>query len=178
MRLLGRVAAMAVTLLWCMPMKAELKAGGEYYIWLNIYEKLLGSNEAGDGPALSAYGTKTDGYVFVAESSGKSGYVLLKQMSSGKYLAASSSDGYSVTLEDKSTDDRFCWKADDGCYVYIINKKSNAYLGIDGANKGSTYVSVFYDRPKGSHSQFTVIPANGSWEETRQAYVSEEYTNA
>ena len=50
---------------------AELTAGTEYYIWLNIYEKLLGSNEAGSGPALSAYGTKNDGYVFVAENSGK-----------------------------------------------------------------------------------------------------------
>ena len=54
----------------CLPTRATLTVGSEYYIWLNIYEKLLGTNEAGDGPALSAYGTKTDGYVFVAENSG------------------------------------------------------------------------------------------------------------
>ena len=95
-------------------MASALKNNGEYFIWLNIYEKLLGSNEAGDGPALSAYGTKSDGYVFVAEDSGKSGYVLLRQKSSGKYLAASSANNWSVTLEDKSTADRFCWKAEEG----------------------------------------------------------------
>ena len=91
------------------PAWAELTAGTEYYIWLNIYEKLLASNEAGTGPALSAYGTKTDGdsYVFVAESSGTSGYVLLRQKSSGKYLAASSSSSYSVVLESsRATDNR------------------------------------------------------------------------
>jgi len=158
---------------------AALKTGTEYYIWLNIYEKLLGSNEAGSGPALSAYGTKDDGYVFVAESSGKSGYVLLKQKSSGKYLAASSANTWSMTLESKSTDDRFCWQADEGTYVYLVNKKSGKYVGVDGANKGSNYVSVFYDKPKGSHSQFSIIPATGgSWDDARQAYKSEEYTNA
>ena len=158
---------------------AALKADEEYYIWLNIYEKLLGSNEAGDGPALSAYGTKSDGYVFVAENSGKSGYVLLRQKSSGKYLAASSSNAWSVTLENKSTDDRFCWKADEGTYTYIINKKNSKYLGIDGANKGSDYVSVYYDKAKGSHSQYSIIPATGSdWDEARQAYESGVYQNA
>ena len=30
------------------------QAGTEYYIALNIYDKYLGLNEAGDGPALSA----------------------------------------------------------------------------------------------------------------------------
>lgn len=160
-------------------MATALENNGEYYIWLNIYEKLLGSNEAGEGPALSAYGTKTDGYVFVAEESGKSGYVLLRQKSSGKYLAASSSNNWSVTLEAKSTADRFCWKTEEGTYVYIINKKNGKYLGIDGANKGSTYVSVFYDKPKGSHSQYSIIPATGNnWDEARQAYESGVYTNA
>lgn len=160
-------------------MATALKSNGEYYIWLNIYEKLLGSNENGDGPALSAYGTKSDGYVFVAEDSGKSGYVLLRQKSSGKYLAASSANGWSVTLESKSTDDRFCWKTEEGTYVYIINKKSGKYLGIDGAAKGNNYVGVYYDKLKGSHSQYTIIPATGSsWDEARQAYESDEYTNA
>lgn len=182
MRLLGRVAAMAVALLWCMPMKAELKAGGEYYIWLNIYEKLLGSNEAGDGPALSAYGTKSDGYVFVAESTGESDYFYLKQKSSGKYLAASSSSEWSIVFEDsKSTsDNRFRWTmTGTDCYAYLTNKKkSSNYVGVDGANKGSTYVSIYYNKRKSSHGQFSVIPVNGTWEETRQKYESSVYTNA
>ena len=144
---------------------AALNPGTDYYIWLNIYEKLLGSNEAGSGPALSAYGTNADGYVFTAEESGKEGYVLLRQKSSGKYLAASSANAWSMTLEAKSTDDRFCWKADEGTYVYLINKKNGKYVGIDGAQKSKNYVSVYYDKRKGSHAQFSVIPATGnSWD--------------
>lgn len=166
----------------CVTARAELTANGEYYIWLNIYEKLLGSNEAGDAPAISAYGKNSDAasYVFVAESSGKSGYVLLRQKSSGKYLAASSANTWSVVFEgSRSTDDRFCWKVDEGTYTYLINKKSSKYLGVDGANKGSNYVSVYYDKPKGSHSQFSAIPVTGStWDEARQAYASAVYTNA
>ncbi|MBP5196429.1 MAG: hypothetical protein J6035_03365 [Bacteroidaceae bacterium] len=158
---------------------ATLNPGTEYYIWLNIYEKLLGTNEAGTGPALSAYGTQEDGYVFVAEESGKIGYVLLRQKSSGKYLAASSANTWSMTLEDKSTADRFCWQADEGTYAYIISKKSGKYVGIDGAQKSKDYVSVYYDKRKSSHAQFSIIPVTGStWDEARQAYQSEEYTNA
>ena len=158
---------------------AVLNPGTEYYVWLNIYEKLLGSNESGTGPALSAYGTKTDGYIFVAEASGKDGYVLLRQKSSGKYLAASAANTWSMTLEEKSTDDRFCWQTDEGTYVYIISKKNGSYVGIDGAQKDKDYVSVFYDKRKGSHSQFSVIPVTGnSWDEARRNYHSAEYINA
>ena len=159
---------------------AAITAGKEYLIWLNIYEKLLGSNAAGDGPALSAYGTNAnaDSYVSVAEDSGKSGYVLLRQKSSGKYLAASGSNAWSMTLETRSTDDRFCWKTEVGTYVYLISKKNSKYVGIDGAQKGNDYVSVFYDKPKGSHSQFTIIPATGDYNASRQAYVSAVYKNA
>ena len=157
---------------------ANLNPGTEYYIWLNIYEKLLGTNEAGTAPALSAYGTQSDGYVFVAEDSGKSGYVLLRQKSSGKYLAASSANSWSMTLESKSTDDRFCWQADEGTYTYIISKKNSKYIGIDGAQKSKDYVNVYYDKRKGSHAQFSIIPATGSnWNDARKAYQSAEYTN-
>ena len=159
---------------------ATITAGKDYMIWLNIYEKLLGSNAAGDGPALSAFGTNSDAdsYVFVAEDSGKSGYVLLRQKSSGKYLAASSSNNWSMTLEGRSTDDRFCWKTEVGTYVYLVSKKNSKYVGIDGGVKGNDYVSVYYDKAKGSHSQFTIIPAAADYNTARQAYESEVYTNA
>lgn len=172
---------LCVTVVSCLSVKAELKAGGEYYIWLNIYEKLLGTNEAGNGPALSAYGTKSDGYVFVAEESGESGYFLLKQKSSGKYLAASGSNDWSIVFEDsRSTDTRFRWKmTGPDSYAYLTNKKnSSSYVGIDGAKKGADYVSIYYDKPKGSHGQFSVIPAEGAWDEARQVYESAVYTNA
>ena len=184
-RICGIVALVCVMLCGALPSRATLTANGEYYIWLNIYEKLLGSDEAGNAPSLSAYGknSEADSYVFVAEASGTDGYVLLRQKSSGKYLAASTANSWSVVFESsRSTDDRFCWKVDEGTYTYLINKKSGKYLGVDGANKGSNYVGVYYDKPKGSHSQFSVIPvvgvAGGTWGEARQAYESPVYTNA
>ena len=181
-RICNIVALLCVMLCSAVTSRAALTANGEYYIWLNIYEKLLGSNAADDAPSLSAYGknTNTGSYVFVAEASGKDGYVLLRQKSSGKYLAASGTSAWSVVFEaSRSTDDRFCWKVDVGTYTYLINKKNGNYLGVDGANKGSDYVSVYYDKPKGSHSQFSAIPVVGStWADARQAYESPVYTNA
>ena len=173
---------MAVLLLTVSSASAALpESNKEYYIWLNIYEKLLGFNEDDNSPAISAFGVKLpESYVFVAENSGKDGYVLLRHKRSGWYLAASSSSSYSVVFEQaKSSDDRFCWKTDVGTYSYLINKKNGKYLGVDGANKGKDYVSVYYDKPKGSHSQFSVIPVEGTtWDEARAAWVSNVYTNA
>ncbi len=171
-----------LTLLVCsLPSVATLNDGGEYYLWLNIYEKLLGSNATADGPAISAWGTSAnaDDYVFVAEASGKEGYVLLRQKSSGKYLAASGANSYSMLFESaRATDDRYCWQTDEGCYSYLINKKNGKYLGIDGASKGKDYVGVYYDKPRGSHSQWSVVPATGTWDGARQAYASPVYVNA
>jgi len=162
--------------------RAALTSGTEYFIWLNIYEKLLGSNEDGSEPALSAWSAaKADSYIFVAEDCGKSGYVLLKQKSSGKYLAASSSDAWSIVFESSSsTDDRFCWSANTGTYVYLTNKKNTgACMGVDGANKSKAYVSVYYDKSRSSHSQMTIIPATeANYTTDRQAYESDVYTNA
>ena len=150
---------------------ATIPTGTEYYIWLNIYEKLLGSNADDTGPALSAFGTNTDAdsYVFTAEPSDVSGYVLLRQKSSGKYLAASDANSYNVVLNNPRTfSDHYLWALDEGCYTYLKNKKSGKYLGIDGANKSSDHVSVYYDKPRGSHSQFTAIPTQGgTWAENR-----------
>ena len=162
--------------------RAELTSGTEYFIWLNIYEKLLGGNADNSEPALSAWTAgKAATFIFVAEDCGKDGYVLLKQKSSGKYLAASGSNSWSIVFEDESsTDDRFCWSADEGTYTYLTNKKNTGNcMGIDGANKSSTYVSVYYNKNKGSHSQMTIIPATaGNYNTDRAAYVSPEYINA
>ncbi len=163
-------------------LSAALQPGTNYYIWLNIYEKLLGSNGDGTSPALSAFGTNAEAetYQFKAEDSGTNGYVLLRQVSSGKYLAASSSSSYNVVFESaKSTDARYLWVLSEGTYTYLVNKKNGKYLGIDGANKGKDYVSVYYDKPKGSHSQFTAIPTQDTdWQGARRAYEGEVYTNA
>lgn len=49
----GLILALAILL--SLPLEAALKTDVEYYIWLNIYEKLMGSSEDGSAPALSAY---------------------------------------------------------------------------------------------------------------------------
>ena len=162
---------------------ASLTAGSEYYIWLNIYEKLLGSNKDGSAPALSAFKTNADAdsYVFVAESSGESGYFLLRQKSSGKYLAASTSNNWDVVFKDsRGTSNEYKWKTETGTDVALVNKKNtSARVGIDGAQKGSNYVSVYYDKRKGSHASFTIIPTKGGdYDTARRAYVSTIYTNA
>ncbi|MBO7102438.1 MAG: hypothetical protein J6W02_02010, partial [Bacteroidaceae bacterium] len=158
------------------------QAGMEYYSALNIYDKYLGLNEAGDGLALSTFGTKGDAsnYTFVAEATGTSGYVYLKHKGTGYYLAASTSNNYSVLLQkSKSNTDPFKWTAEVGVYGYIRNMhNTNARLGIDGGAKGSKYVSVYYDKHKGSHASFRIIPATSTdIETTEQNYVSSVYTN-
>ena len=56
----------------------------------------------------------------MAEESATSGYVLLRQKSSGKYLAASGANSYSVVFESAAgTADRFLWKVDEGVYTYL-----------------------------------------------------------
>lgn len=179
---LARAMAIASAFLLASPASAALKANAEYYIWLNIYEKLLGDNAEATAPALSVYGTNTnaDSYVFVAEPSSDNGYVYLRQKNTGRYLAASASSSYSMVFEtSKGTESRYLWKLDEGTYVYLSNKKNGKYVGVDGAAKGNTYVSVYYDKPKGSHSQMTAIPVTGTtWDAARWAYVSPEYANA
>lgn len=176
------LSLLAIVMLWGTTASAALKPDTEYYLWLNIYEKLIGTNAEGTSPALSEYGVNDDAasYIFIAESSGKDGYVLLRQKSSNKYLAASGSNSYSIVFEaERSTADRYCWKVDEGTYTYLSNKKNSKYVGVDGAQKGKDYVPIYYDKPKGSHSQFSAIPAVGeNWDEARQAFESEVYTNA
>jgi len=176
------ISLLTAVMLWGIAAQAALTPDTEYYIWLNIYEKLIGTGEDGTSPALSAYGVNENAasYIFVAENSGKDGYVLLRQKSSGKYLAASGSNSYSIVFEDeRSTADRYCWKVDEGTYTYLTNKKNSKYAGVDGAQKGKDYVPFYYDKPKGSHSQFSAIPVTGeNWDEARQAYESAVYTNA
>ena len=57
---------MAVLLLTVSSASAALpESNKEYYIWLNIYEKLLGFSEDDNSPAISAFGVKLpESYVF------------------------------------------------------------------------------------------------------------------
>ena len=159
---------------------AALTDGQEYFIWLNIYDKLLGETADGKTPALSAYKTNAeDSYLFVAEASDETGYMLLRQKSSGRYLAASSENSWSVVFaSSKSNDTRFKWRIAEGLKVGIVNKKNtNRRVGVDGGHSGSDYVSPYYDKNRGSHAEFSVIPAVGDLTASRRAYAGEKYIN-
>ena len=162
---------------------ADLTAGREYYIVLGIYDKALGSSSDGNSPALSAIGTNEDAnsYIFVAEESGQNGYVLLKQKSTGRYLASSTSNSYSVVFQaSKGTSDAYCWKASEGPQQKLVNKRNTSkQLGIDGGQSGKSYVSVYYDKNRGSHAEFDIIPVAGTEiTDARRAFEGDVYTNA
>ncbi|MBO7103187.1 MAG: hypothetical protein J6W02_05840, partial [Bacteroidaceae bacterium] len=77
---------------------AAIQDKGEYYIVSDYYQKVLGLTADGTKPRLSTIGTNADAnsYVFIAEASATEGYVYLKNKSTGKYLAASTSDSWSL----------------------------------------------------------------------------------
>ena len=82
--------------------RAALTPDREYFIVLGIYDKALGSNEEGTKPALSAFAAaNAQDYIFVAEQAPTSGFVLLRQKSTGRYLAASTSNSYDVVFKDE-----------------------------------------------------------------------------
>ena len=161
-----------------------LTPGTTYFIVHNIYDKALGSSEDGTKPAISAFITNnadSASYVFEAEESGKDGYVLLRQKSTGRYLASSTSNAWSIVFQDtKKTDDAYCWKADEGFNSFLINKRNtSSCMGIDGAQKDKDYVEVYYNKPKASHSSFRIIPtADNNYDQAHLTYEPDIYTNA
>lgn len=139
---------------------ADLVDGTAYYLVNDFYGKLLGQNEAGDAPSLSVEGKNgdPDSYIFVAEKSGTSGYVYLRQKSSGRYLAASGSNAYSVVFESaRQAQDRFLWQLTTGLKTRITNRKNTGKrLGCDWNN--TTYEGVYYDKSAGVMNYWSVIP--------------------
>lgn len=171
------ILCQALTLL-----SAALVPGREYFIIHSVYDKPLGSNAAGTSPAITAFNADAAAdFIFVAESSGTTGYVLLRQKSTGRYLAASTSNSYSVVFqENRQTTDAYLWRADEGLDKELVNKRNTARrLGIDGGQSSEDYVSVYYDKNRGSHALFHLVPAlDESLTASLQAYASEDYTSA
>lgn len=161
---------------------AALVPDKEYFIVHSIYDKALGSNEEGTAPALSAFvAASAQDYVFVAEESSASGYVLLRQKSTGRYLAANSSDSYSVVFQaSKGTADAYLWRADEGLDKALVNKRNTSKrLGVDGGHSGDSYVGVYYDKNRGSHALFHIVPAiDDDLTASLRAYVSDDYTSS
>ena len=157
---------------------------GEYYIVNNFWGKLLSSN-SDRAPRLMDYDSSDDArFIFVAEASGTSGYVTLKQKSTGLYLTASTSNNWSVLLSTSGSGDQYLWAVDQLFDTNIVNKKNTATrLGSDFYS-GSTYyfdaaeVPVYYDKGAGALNWYSIIPSNGNgFESSRKAAKTAVFTN-
>ena len=147
--------------LYCSLLQASLTDGAEYYILNDYYGKVLGTSEDGSTPRLSKIGLNKDSlsYVFIAEKSSQSGYYYLRLKSTGKYLAANSSNAWGVVYQtEKGSGDAALWALDVQFGRTIVNKRSSSKcLGCDWTR--DDYVGVYYDKTFNSLSRFSVFPA-------------------
>ncbi len=154
----------------------EVRSGSDYYLYHARYGKLLGENADG-APALSADGTRADGYVFTAEASGAPGYWLLRQKSSGRYLAASTSNSYSVLFRTTSgtAPDNFRWSLRAGDRGSLSSRRSPALrLGCDADKEDETYTGVYYDKAASDLSEWLIVPAEGAFDASYRQFCLRE----
>ncbi len=165
------------------PVSAQLSANQEYYILNDYYNKVLGTSEDGTIPRLSSINSNSnaDSYIFIAETSDTPGYVKLKHKSSGKYLASSTNNTWSVLFQDQGNDDAYLWALDIQFGGSIINKRSpDRQLGCDWTK--DAYVGVYYDKNYNSLTRFSVFPAlaegyDASLRASRTAKFTNSYGN-
>ncbi|MCM1312465.1 MAG: glycoside hydrolase family protein [Bacteroides sp.] len=158
----------------------DIQSGKEYYIVSDYYNKVLGESEDGTTPRLSEIGKagSADSYVFVAEESGTSGYVMLRQKSSGRYLVAGD-NGYSLLFKEKGSGDAYLWSASVGFAGKVVSKKKTGNcLGVDWTT--DDFAGAYYDKSFNTNrAWFTVFEALSSGYETSiSAAQSDTYTNA
>ena len=150
--------------------------GGEYYLYNTYYSRLLGTNNS-DTPALVA----TDGdaanaaHTWCAEQSDKEGYYRLRHKATGKYLAASTANTWSMTLaEGKATNNTDLWAITEGTAGTITSLYSGKVLGVDSGQESNEYIGVYYDKSTGAMSTWQLVEAQFALNESRLAlYLSE-----
>ena len=150
--------------------------GGEYYLYNTYYSRLLGTNTS-NVPALVA----TDGaagnaaYTWCAEQSDKAGYFRLRHKATGKYLAASTANTWSMTLADaKASNNTDLWAITEGTVGTITSLYSGKVLGVDSGQENNEHIGVYYDKSTGEKSTWQLIEAQFDLEESRLAlYLSE-----
>lgn len=156
-------------------------SNGDYYIYNDFFQKLLMDN---NGPNLAAYDENDDdNFIFTSESA-DGDYVKLRHKKSGKYLAASTSNTWSILLSDDGAGDEYLWKLDQRFSTPIVSKKNTGKrMGCDFVS-GSTYywneayVPVYYDKGVGTMTWFSIIPSNGGgFEASRKATKTSTFTN-
>lgn len=156
-------------LLCCMNVMSQgndlyrLVPGHDYYIWSTFYNRPMALSEDQSQPRLVPYSDANDAqYIYSAEAAPTSGYVLLKHKASGKYICASTTNGYSVvTQASKGTGDAYQWRVKPGNKGFLVNKRNtSACLGVDAGETGD-YISVWYDKTDAKATAFEVFEATG-----------------
>lgn len=154
----------------------KLYAGGEYYLYNTYYSRLLGIN-ASNVPALvvSDGAAANAAHTWCAEQSDKAGYFRLRHKATGKYLAASTANTWSMTLNDtKASNNTDLWAITEGTIGTITSLYSGKVLGVDGDQENNEYIGVYYDKSTGEKSTWQLVEAQFSLEESRLAlYLSE-----
>ena len=154
----------------------KLHNGGEYYLYNTYYSRLLGINTS-SVPALVV----TDGaaanatHTWCAEQSDKAGYYRLRHKATGKYLAASTANTWSMTLNDaKASNNTDLWAITEGIEGTVTSLYSGKVLGVDSGQESNEYIGVYYDKSTGEKSTWQLVEAQFSLEESRLAlYLSQ-----
>ncbi len=145
--------------------------GGEYYLYNTYYSRLLGLN-TNNIPALAATDAEASNaaYTWCAESSNKEGYYRLRHKATGKYLAASTANTWSMTLNDtQASNNTDLWAITEGLEGTITSLYSGKLLGTDSDQEANEYIGVYYDKPQSERSMWQLVEAQFSLDESRLA---------
>ncbi len=155
--------------------------GQDYYIYNTYYNRVLAPSSTQDSPRLVEYNAENDEqYLFTAEKSTINGFIKLRHKASGKYMAASSSNSYSVILNQaSSTSATYDWRIRMDKNGQLVNRKNtSATLGVD-RDETTDEIGVWYDKAQGdSTTFFHLFPSNGNgMEASRKAWAIRDLGN-
>lgn len=160
----------------------DLQAGKKYYIYNTFYGRALRANTESTQPRLMAYTSEDDEkFLFEAVSAPTEGYMMLKNVATGKWMCASTSNSYSVVLNSASgSGDSYQWEVRVGMKGKMVNKRNaSACLGVD-VNETSESIGVWYDKSQDADSTtwFQVFESDGKGlESSRKTWAMKELTN-
>lgn len=159
----------------------DLIEGHDYYIFNTYYERPLGANADLSQPRLVNYQSGQDEqYLFTATKASAAGYFTLKHKSSGKYITASTSNGYSVSLSATAgTGNAAQWRVRPGSNGQLVSlRDKDAALGVDTEESGD-YIGVWYDKSQDTEtSRFFIFESDGKGlESSRKNWIQKELKN-
>ena len=138
---------------------AAIDESSTYYIYHPAADKFMANNADATNGALYAMGSIEDEDAYKWEITLAPGAdesapntVSLKQLSSGKYLNALSTNGWSMGLGDyDATGSRYIVNDAEGTYTLSNMRNTSKMIGFDNLNDGST---PYYDKGTGNNPYF------------------------